>query len=118
MKQVYTADSVPMAWHMANVLEYHGIQALVKNDKLYSVAGEIPFIECLPEVWVQNDLDYIRAGQIIKELESTAKNRRARLAVPCLCRRKRGRFRPVLELSGREGGLWRSRLELDGPVGA
>jgi len=73
MKQVYTADSVPMAWHMANVLEYHGIQALVKNDKLYSVAGEIPFIECLLEVWVQNDQDYIRAGQIIKELESTAK---------------------------------------------
>ena len=73
MKRVYAAASVPMAWHMANVLEYHGIEALVKNDQLYSVAGEVPVNECMPEVWVRNDLDYIRAEQIIKELESGSK---------------------------------------------
>ena len=72
MKRVYTADSVPMAWHIANVLENHDIQALVKNDRLHSVAGEVPVNECMPEVWVRNDLDYIRAEQIITELESTA----------------------------------------------
>lgn len=70
MKQVYTADSVPMAWHMANVLEQYGIQALVRNDQLYSVAGEVPINECLPEVWVKNDLDCTRAKQILRELES------------------------------------------------
>ncbi|HAT26768.1 MAG TPA: hypothetical protein DCS89_07135 [Gammaproteobacteria bacterium] len=72
MQRIYVADSVPMAWHMANVLEHQGIQALVKNDRLYSVAGAVPINECMPEVWIRNDLDYIRAGRIIKEFESSA----------------------------------------------
>lgn len=71
MKRVYTTDSVHMAWHIRNVLEHHDIEATVKNDKLYSVAGEIPFVECLPEVWVNNSLNYKRAEQIIRELENT-----------------------------------------------
>lgn len=70
MKRVYATDSVPMAWHMANVLEQHGIHALVKNEQLYSVAGEVPINECMPEVWVKNNLDSVRAQQIIQELES------------------------------------------------
>ncbi len=73
MKRVYVADSVPMAWHISNVLEQYGIEALIKNDRLYSVAGEVPVNECLPEVWVKNDLDYSRAERILRELESSPK---------------------------------------------
>jgi hypothetical protein len=71
MKRVYTTDSVAMAWHIRNVLEQYGIDALVKNDKLYAIAGEVPLTECMPEVWVK-PLEYIRAEQIIRELESDA----------------------------------------------
>ncbi|MEE3301128.1 MAG: DUF2007 domain-containing protein [Pseudomonadota bacterium] len=42
MKLVYTADNVAMAWHVRNLLEQHDIAAIVRNDKLYSVAGEMP----------------------------------------------------------------------------
>lgn len=70
MKRVYTSDSVPMAWHVRNVLQQHDITTTLKNDKLYSVSGEIPFTECMPEVWVRNDLDFLRAQQIISELEA------------------------------------------------
>lgn len=70
MKRVYTSESAAMAWHMCNVLQQQEISAVVKNDKLYSVAGEVPFIECMTEVWVVKDLDFQRAERIIRELET------------------------------------------------
>ena len=72
MKRVYTTDSVPMTWHVRNVLEQHDIETTVKNDKLYSISGEVPFTECMPEVWVNSSLNYKRAEQIISELETSA----------------------------------------------
>ena len=69
MKRVYTADSVAMAWHIKNVLEFHDIDATVRNEALLSLAGEVPFVECQPEVWVLNDLNYLLAEKLIKEIE-------------------------------------------------
>lgn len=70
MKRVYRSESAAMAWHIRNVLQQHQVDAVVKNDRLYSVAGEVPFIECLAEVWVKQSLDAQRATRIIQELES------------------------------------------------
>jgi hypothetical protein len=70
MKRVYTSYSVPMAWHVRNVLQQYDIATTLKNDKLYSVCGEVPFTECMPEIWVRNDLDFLRAQQIISEMEA------------------------------------------------
>ncbi|MFT5936168.1 MAG: hypothetical protein ACJA2D_001050 [Pseudohongiellaceae bacterium] len=71
MKRVYTADSVAMAWHVKNVLESNDIDATVRNEGLMTLAGEVPFVECLPEVWVLNDLNYLLAEKLIKEIEDT-----------------------------------------------
>jgi hypothetical protein len=71
MKRVYTADSVAMAWHVKNVLEFHDIDAIVRNEGLMTIAGEVPFVECLPEVWVLNDLSYLLAEKLIKEIEDS-----------------------------------------------
>jgi len=68
MKRVYTADSIPMAWHIRNVLEQHDIASTVRNDKLYSAAGELPVTECLPQVWLSHNQDVERAEQIIRDL--------------------------------------------------
>jgi hypothetical protein len=68
MKRVYTADSIAMAWHIRNVLEQHDIASTVRNDKLYSAAGELPVTECLPQVWVSHNLDVKRAEQIVYDL--------------------------------------------------
>lgn len=69
MKRVYSTDSVAMAWHISNCLEQHGINSTVKNANLYSVAGELPVTECMPEVWV-NRLDFSRAERLIREIET------------------------------------------------
>lgn len=68
MKRVYSADSVAMAWHIHNMLEYHGIATVLRNMNLFSVAGELPVSECLPEVWVSNDLDFRYAEQLVQEV--------------------------------------------------
>ncbi len=70
MKKLYSNDNVAMVWHVKNMLEQQGIDVLVKNDKLYSIAGEVPVTECMPEVWVQNALHYRYAEQLIAEMES------------------------------------------------
>lgn len=74
MKRVYSAHSVTMAWHIKNVLTQHDIDATVENDQLYSIAGETPFTECMPEVWVKNRLDFSRAERIIRELETSTES--------------------------------------------
>lgn len=70
MKRVYTADSVAMAWHVKNVLEFNNIDSIIRNEGLMSIAGEVPFVECQPEVWVLNDLSFSLAENLIKEIEA------------------------------------------------
>ncbi len=68
MERVYIADNAALAWHVRNVLQGEGIAATVRNDELYSVSGEVPFMECWPEVWVSNRLDYDRARRLVREM--------------------------------------------------
>lgn len=70
MKRVYSSDTVALAWHIRNLLEQYNIQAIVKNEQLYSVAGEVPLTECMPEVWVE-DFAFSRAEKIIRDVENS-----------------------------------------------
>ena len=69
MKRLYSNDNVAMAWHVRNMLEQQGIDVFIKNDRLYSIAGEVPVTECMAEVWVKNPLQYRFAAQLISEME-------------------------------------------------
>ena len=70
MKRVYSTEILANAWNIRNVLEQHDIQAEVRNENLFSVSGEVPFIECLPEVWVKS-LYSVRAEEIIAGIENS-----------------------------------------------
>ncbi len=67
MKKVYTAQDPLMIGHLKNVLEICGIDCVVKNLYLSSAAGEIPPIECWPELWVVQDERYEEAQAVLKE---------------------------------------------------
>ncbi|WP_321370594.1 DUF2007 domain-containing protein [uncultured Desulfuromusa sp.] len=43
------------------ILAHEGIQCILKNDQLSSALGEIPFLECYPELWVVDDDVFPRA---------------------------------------------------------
>ena len=70
MKRIYSNNNIVMVWHVRNMLEQQGIDVLVKNDKLYSVAGEMPLTECMGEVWVKQPLSYRLAEQLVAEMEA------------------------------------------------
>ena len=66
MKKVYSSYDSLMVWHLKNVLEIHGIHPILKGEYLTGVAGEVPPIECWPEIWVVEDSQYDYARKIIE----------------------------------------------------
>jgi hypothetical protein len=66
MKRVYTAESLVQVMHVKNVLAAEGIRAEMRNDRLGSVIGEIPFLETWPQLWVA-ELDFDRAQELIEQ---------------------------------------------------
>ncbi len=69
MKRLTTHDSLAYVGLLKNVLEQSGIACVIKNDQLSGGLGEIPFLECLPELWVLEDRDLARATTLLKNLE-------------------------------------------------
>ena len=65
MKKVTSADSLITINHYKNILISEGIPAFLKNEHLGGIIGEMPFQEVWPELWVEKDLDYDRALQLI-----------------------------------------------------
>jgi Putative prokaryotic signal transducing protein len=71
LRKVHTADSLIEIAHLRNVLEHAGIACHVRNERLGGVVGEIPFVECWPELWVLRNGDALRARGLI-DLAATA----------------------------------------------
>jgi hypothetical protein len=65
VKKVTSADSLVTINHYKNLLTSEGIAAFIRNEHLGGILGEMPFQEVWPELWVENDLDYDRALQLI-----------------------------------------------------
>lgn len=65
MKKVTSCDSLVTINHFRNLLQAEGIPAVIRNEFLGGIVGEMPYQEVWPELWVRNDLDYDRAVQLI-----------------------------------------------------
>ena len=48
-------------------LEESGVACIVRNENLAIARGEIPFSECDPELWILDDSDFCRAGEIVAD---------------------------------------------------
>lgn len=68
MKKLHTFNIAekPQAGLLKERLEQEGIACLLRNVDLFSALGEIPFLECLPELWVVDDDMYPRARMLLK----------------------------------------------------
>lgn len=64
MKRVYSSVLLADVKHFKNVLEQAGIAAVIRNEQLTGGLGEIPFLECEPELWVADD-ESERAEELI-----------------------------------------------------
>ena len=59
--QIFSHRERPLANLLRERLAGEGIVCLVRNDELSSALGEIPFVECYPELWVVDDEVWPRA---------------------------------------------------------
>ncbi len=71
MIRVYTAQAIAIVGNVKNVLEANGIPCVLRNEFLSAGQGELPPIECWPEVWVAYDSDAERAKQLVAEATET-----------------------------------------------
>ena len=75
MKRVISHESLAHVGHVRNLLEQSGIACVVRNEQLSGGLGEIPFLECLPEIWVLKDEDLPRAEALLESLDRVDKRR-------------------------------------------
>ena len=50
---------------LRNLLEAEGVSCILRNEPLSAALGEIPFLECLPELWVVDDEVWPRAKTLL-----------------------------------------------------
>lgn len=65
MRKIHTAESLIEIAHLRNALAAAGIEAVIRNDRLMGVLGEVPFVDCWPELWLVDERDALRAKGLI-----------------------------------------------------
>lgn len=66
MIKVFTAQNFIEVMFWKNFLEQHDVECVMKNEFLGSAAGEVPPIECWPELWITDERDEPLAKRLIK----------------------------------------------------
>jgi len=70
LKLIHTSEDRIYLYHLKNILEAQGIGCVVKNDRLASLAGEIPSLTVWPELWVKDVMKEKWAKEIISDYEN------------------------------------------------
>ena len=68
MIKVFEDFDITVVGHYQSVLESNDIATYMKNQFGTSGAGELPFVEVVPQLWVLNEADADRAKVLIQEL--------------------------------------------------
>ena len=72
MHPLYSSLNLLEIYHLKNLLEAEGIRCQVKNELLSRLAGEIPFTECAPQLWLLDERDLERARRIVADIGRSA----------------------------------------------
>lgn len=67
MKRVLSGNSLPDTMHFKNLLEHSGIACIVKNRELGGGLGDLPVLDCAPELWVLDDKLAKTAENLIRD---------------------------------------------------
>lgn len=72
MKLLARADNSLQASIWADTLRAAGIRCELRNMALSGALGEIPFLECAPQLWIVHRQDESRATEILQQLRHPA----------------------------------------------
>jgi hypothetical protein len=70
MKRVWSGASLHDTTHFKNLLEQAGIDCLIKNRDLGGGLGDLPVLDCAPELWVLRDAQESAATALLREMLS------------------------------------------------
>jgi len=85
MIKVFEDFDITLVGHYQSVLESNDIATFMKNQFGTSGAGELPFVEVIPQLWVLNEADAGRAIALIKELSDPESGEQAQAWVCPKC---------------------------------
>ena len=83
MQRVYSGDLLADVAHAQNLLEHEGIGSFIQHATLSSALGDLPFLDCQPELWVYVDAEATRARRVLREAFAPG----ARAGAPWRCSR-------------------------------
>jgi len=70
MIKVFEDFDITLVGHYQSVLEANDIATFLKNQFGTSGAGELPFVEVVPQLWVLNESDEAQAKALLKDLQN------------------------------------------------
>ena len=70
MKAFYTSLKTHEIYHLKNLLEAAGVRCRIRNEGLSTLAGEVPFVECAMQLWLEDESDRGFADSILREMTS------------------------------------------------
>jgi hypothetical protein len=70
MKLLARADNLMLGTIWAETLRAAGVRCELRNTTLSGAIGEIPFLECAPQLWIERETDEARALAILRELRT------------------------------------------------
>ena len=74
MIKVFEDFELSKVGQFRSVLEAEGIRTHLKNQFTSGVLGEIPFVEAIPQLWILEDDDLVKAKRLIQELLSSSES--------------------------------------------
>ncbi|TDR23606.1 DUF2007 domain-containing protein [Marinicella litoralis] len=74
MKKIFVDELLTWVIQAKNTLEEANIPCFIKNEFSTSAAGEVPFFETWPELWIHRDADWERALELVQPLRESRKS--------------------------------------------
>jgi len=75
--KVFEDFDITLVGYYRSVLEARGIETFLKNQFSTSGAGELPFVEVIPQLWVLDESVAGQAKKLIADLEESDDNKLA-----------------------------------------
>lgn len=69
MKKLIVSQSLVEVEAIQSILEQEGIRCTIKNQHTSNLAGEVPFAEVFPELWLIDDEEETKAQEILTRLQ-------------------------------------------------
>ncbi|MDY6850004.1 MAG: DUF2007 domain-containing protein [Geoalkalibacter sp.] len=80
---VFSLQERPLAQLLKERLRYEGVDCLLRNEELFSALGEIPFLECRPELWIIDEEVLPRARKLVEGWLREDQNHEAWICSTC-----------------------------------